>query len=471
MIRTNDSLAIQQADGGITQLDGDDLGLLESRMRGPLLTHARPGFSRSRRVWNGTVAAQPAIIARCAATEDVVEAVQFAARHHLAVSIRAGGHNVAGTAVVDGGMVIDLSRMNGVTVEPDARIVRVQGGATLADLDAETHKHGLATPTGFVSRTGLSGLLLRGGLGHTMRRWGLSCDNLLAATMVTSDGATRRYTADGDPKVLWALRGGPLELGVVTELELALHPLKHAVRLVMAVFPAEKGVEINKMFRDQMQAAPPELGLISFYGTLPHDDGLPSSVRGREALVLFGLWSGDPDEASEQLAFLEEHDDLIEDLGGFMPYPQAQKALDDDYPDGMRHYWKSMYVTELTDECLEAIHRYGVTRPSKETSLDVWTLGGAVNEGSLDTAAFPVRNATHMIAIEANWHEETDDDTNIRWTRQVCEALSPWAEGVYLNFAGTSDEQRAAAEETHGEVMDRLRQIQERMDPGGLFRS
>lgn len=445
---------------------------LSDNIAGEALTPASPRFEEARQVWNGTIVDEPAIIVRCKSVDDVVEAIGFARDNDLQVSIRGGGHNVAGTALVEGGLVIDLSEMKAVEVDPEAKIARVQGGATLGDVDRATNAHGLVTPSGFISETGIAGLTLRGGFGHTMRCFGLACDNLEAVELVTSSGEVLSITEESDPDALWALRGGPLDLGVVTEFVFRLHEIPSEVRLLLSAFPVEKGTEINRFMRDYIGSAPRELGLISFYVTLPDDEEYPEQVQGREVVVLFGMYIGERSEADAVLSPILNHDDLITDLGGWMTYPEAQSALDEDYPDGLRYYWKSLYLDELDDDVLRAIHRLGTERPSPDSTLDVWNLGGAVAEVDPQTSAFPQRDAPYMIAIEANWGDPADDAENIAWARKTFQEIEEFSNGgIYMNFAGSRQEHDDAVASVYSGQQSRLVQTKERLDPIGLFGS
>ncbi|MFP4624440.1 MAG: FAD-binding oxidoreductase [Gemmatimonadota bacterium] len=439
-------------------------------LKGEALAPGDEGYEDARLVWNGMIDVHPSLIVRCEDADDVARTLGFAADHGARLSIRGGGHNVAGTALVEGGVVVDLSRMRRVEVDPEARVARVEGGATLGDIDRATDPHGLATPTGFVSQTGIGGLALRGGLGHRMRALGLACDNIEAVELVTSDGAVTRVTDGSDPDLMWAIRGGPLDMGVVTRFEFRLHPVPDEVRLILSAYPAELGVSVNRLMEELLEGAPPELGLISFYVTLPYEEELPSAVRGREVIALFGMYTGPKEDAEDLLAPIHAHPELLADLGGWMPYPDAQSAMDEEYPDGMRYYWKSLYLDELTEDLLKTMHRLGRDRVSPHSTLDLWTLGGAVDDVDPERSSFPARGARYMVAIEANWEHAQDDDANLAWARRAADELEPYAtRGFYLNFAGGRDEQEKAARRLYEEHMERLESVQRRVDPAGLF--
>jgi hypothetical protein len=458
--------------GDTSKLSRDEIASLNAQMAGDVLTPSDNEFEEARHVWNGMIDAQPMLIARCRETSDVVHAVNFARARNVVVSIRGGGHNVAGTAVADGAVVIDLTWMNRVRVDPAQKLADVQGGATLGDIDRATQEHGLATPSGFVSKTGIAGLSLRGGFGHMMRRFGLACDNILSVEMVTSNGEVMRMDDENNPDLMWALRGGPLDLGVVTSFQFRLYPVGPDVRLIVSVYPYESGMQINRFVREYMRDAPEELGLITFYGTAPDDDALPESLRGQPAIFLFGLYTGSQAEAENVIAPLLEIDTPVGDLGGWITYVEAQSSFDEEYPDGRRYYWKSLYFDELPDDAIEAIHRLAGERPSPLTTLDVWHMGGAIRKDNRATSSFPQRDAQYMIAIEANWEDASDDEANVAWARQAWEELKRYSnDGVYMNFPGSREEHAALAQNVYASSYKRLVELQTRVDPVGLFRN
>ncbi len=456
--------------GGERRVEKSDLDRFRRELEGVVRTPQSADYDGVRSVWNGMVNTEPAVIASCSGAEDVVETVRFAANEELAVSIKAGGHNVAGTALEDHGLVVDLSPMRQIEVDPAARVARIQGGATLADVDDATQRYGLMVPSGFVSQTGLGGLLLRGGLGHSMRRLGLTCDQLRAVDLVTSDGRELHVSAEEDPQLFWALRGGPVDLGVVTAFEVKLYPLDREVRMLFSLYPSEKGTEINRLLRDAMRGAPRELGLISVYVTVPNEQGFPKAARGREVIALFGMYTGRESDADEVLSPFLDRADLIEDLGGWMPYKKGQQMLDEDYPEGRRYYWKSLYFDDLSDGLLGELHKWGTRRPSPNSTLDVWVMGGAIQDVHPRTSSFPHRDANYMVAIEANWDDPSDDAANVDWARKTFEALWPYSNGgLYLNFAGSREEHEAAAQTLFAPSAQRLQAVKERVDPIGLF--
>lgn len=428
------------------------------------------GYENARAVWNGTVKTEPAAIVSPESAKAVAEIVSFAADNNLSLGVKGGGHNVAGTALVQDGLTIALERMRGIDVDEKERVAHVQGGVTLGELDAATQEVGLAVPSGFVSKTGIAGLALRGGLGHLMRRFGLSCDNLLGAEVVTPDGELRRASESENPDLLWALRGGCVNVGVVTRFDFRLHDLGPEVTLVMPIYSAERGRDLLEFMQRYISTAPNELGLIAFYGHLPEDEELPEAVRDQEVFVFFGCYSG-PESSSEEItAPIRTQEGLLADLSEQLPYTELQQVLDPDYPDGMRYYWRSLYLDDLTGQMLDKIHQYGMNRPSAESTLDLWTLGGAIDALSPESTAFRQRGSRFMLAVEANWESPPTDQAAREWAREVSSALeSDASRGAYMNFAGSKNESGSLLQATYGPNLSRLKEIKERYDPQNLF--
>ena len=451
---------------------GAALDDLKARVRGEVLTDSEPAYDETRSVWNGMIDRRPAVVLRCSGNADVLAAVDFARDHSLPVSVRGGGHNVAGTAVCDGGVLIDLSRMSNVVVDPDRQIARAGGGARLGDVDHETQAFGLAAPFGVVSRTGIAGLTLHGGMGFLTRRLGLSCDNLIAADVVTAEGRLLRADAERDPDLLWALRGGGGNFGAVTSLEYRLHPVGPEVWMVIAFFPAEAGTEGIQTFREVMTNAPDELMAIAIYWSAPHEEPFPPEWHGKPVFVVGGCWSGPLDEAEEAVRPLRELAVPIADLSGPMPFAVAQQLFDPEYPDGRRYYWKSLYLSSLDENMAEVLDRYAANRPSALSSIDIWTLGGAMRNEPSGGSAFGRRDAPFLLGIEANWDEPEADAENLAWARDLfaeASALSPG--GTYLNFPGFAEEGEDLLRGAYGDKLERLKEVKAKYDPENLFRS
>lgn len=443
---------------------------LEASLSGDVYLRGVDGYSESRAVWNGMIDAEPSVVALPETTDDAVRVVAFARDNELVLGIRGGGHNVAGTPLIQDGLMLNLSRMRRVTVDPKSKTAFVEGGATLSDVDKATQEHGVAVPSGFVSETGIAGLCLRGGLGHLMRRFGLTCDSLRAAELVTANGEVLRVSETEKPGLLWALRGGGVNLGVVTRFEFDVHDLGPEVNLVMPVFAADAGKDAIAAMNSYIDDAPDELGVIGFYGYLPDDEEFPEEVRGREVFVFYGCYSGPPEQAQGVTAPLVEFAEPLADLSNRLPYTELQKFLDEDYPDGGRYYWRSLFLDHIDDRIVEVIHRYGTDRPSRLSTLDLWAMGGAVSRVEPDDTAFRRRNARYMLAVEANWESPENDDANITWARSVTEEIGKFSsQGAYLNFAGSREEGKRALSQAYGPNMGTLKSLKQQYDPRNIF--
>jgi FAD/FMN-containing dehydrogenase len=445
---------------------------LSEQIRGDVIGAADAPYDEARRVWNGVIDRRPALVVRCSGNADVIAAVAFAREHGLPVAVRGGGHNVAGTAVAEGGVVLDLGALRNVFVDVDRMTVRAGGGARLGDVDHETQAFGLATPFGVVSRTGIAGLTLHGGMGFLTRRLGLSCDNLVGADVVTADGRLLHADAERHPDLLWALRGGGGNFGAVTSLEYRLHPVGPEVFMAITFYPAEAGSEGLAAFGEVMASAPDELMAIALYWTAPPEEPFPPEWHGKPVFILAGCWSGPAEDAEDAVRPLRELTEPVADLSGPMPFLIAQQLFDPEYPDGRRYYWKSIYLSGLGDAEIELLGRYAGSRPSALSSIDVWALGGAMRNEPAGGSAFAKRDAPFLLGVESNWDDPAADDANIAWTRELigeATALSPG--GTYLNFPGFVEEGEELLRETFGANYARLQQVKAEYDPENVFRS
>jgi FAD/FMN-containing dehydrogenase len=440
-------------------------------LRGEPILPGDPGYDNARRVWNGMIDKRPAAIVKVANVSDVTQAVSFARKSGLRISVRGGGHNVSGNAVNNGGVVIDLSRMRGVRVDPDSRKVRVDGGATLGDVDRETQKHGLAVPLGVVSETGVAGLTSGGGLGWLRRKHGMSSDNVLAVDIVTADGRLLRANERENSDLFWAVRGGGGGFGVITSFEFQAHPLGPEVYLGFVFHPYEEARSLLQFFREFTETAPEELGLIAFAAVLPRHDPIPAAAQGRRAMGFAAVYAGPAEEGEKVFAPIRGFTTALVDFSGTMPYVDAQKALDEDYPAGRRYYWKSTHVRGLDDDLIDLLVGLGTEFPSPLSTLDIWHMGGAIRRPASPNA-FGAREGAYVLGIESNWIDQQDDEANIAWARKVYSAAEPFSTGErYLNFPGFFEEGQALARAAAGPNFDRLLSIKKQYDPTGLFRS
>lgn len=438
-------------------------------MQGEVIDRSHPEYDRARQVWNGLIDRYPAVIARCAGTADVVAAVRAAAHHRPEVSIRGGGHQVVGSAVCDDGLVIDLSRMKGVYVDPANRIARVQPGVTWGELNRETQVFGLVTPGGEVSTTGVAGFTLGGGMSHLQRAYGLSCDNLRAVEIVTADGVVRRANRDEHPDLLWAARGGGRGIGVVTWLEYDLHPLGPEVAVAQVLYPYEDAERILRDWPEVALAAPrtvtPELAL----WCVPPSPSIPPEWHLAKVVMAAGMYAGPVSEAERALAPLRRLGRSALDLSGTVPYVDAEAAVDLLFPAGGRYYMKSHFMDELNGGAITTALGWDSRRPTPETLTVIRTFGGAVAEVEPDESAYPHRSSPFNLSVDASWYDPSRDEAAIRWARGMWDALTPFATGgVYVNFAGLGDES-VPARSLLGANQRRLDEVRRRYDPGGLF--
>ncbi|MDL5362061.1 FAD-binding oxidoreductase [Halalkalicoccus sp. NIPERK01] len=454
----------------IAGLSSEALESLEAGFHGELLFPQDEGYEEARAVWNGMIDRHPAIVARCSGVADVVEAVGFGREHGLPVAVRGGGHNVAGTAVADGGIVVDLSAMTGVRVDPEARTVRAEGGATLGDVDRETQLFGLATALGAVSQTGIAGLTLNGGYGHLSRQYGLALDNLRSVDVVTADGTVRTASEAENADLFWAVRGGGGNFGVVTSFEYALHEVGPEVYALFVWFHADDSREAMDRYREWTATAPREAGVLAFAAHVPDLEEFPEEHWGEPTVAMLGSYRGDLDDAGAVFGPLVEGLTPLVDFSGSMAYTELQSMLDEDYPDGLRYYWKSVYLTAITDEVVDLLLRYNGSAPSPLSTVDLWHLDGAVSEIPRDATAFWHRDKPYMITFEANWEDPADDDANVDWARDgIAETQDlSVASGRYGNFPGMNEDPARAL---FGDNYERLAEIKSRYDPENLFRS
>ena len=444
---------------------------LASRLQGALIRPGDPGYEPARQIWNGLIDRHPALVARCAGAEDVVAAVNFARDNELPLAVRGGGHGVAGHALCDGGLVIDLSDMRAVDVDPEARTARSQGGCTLGDLDRETQRHGLATPLGVVTETGIAGLTLSGGIGHLRRKHGLSCDNLVSAQVVTADGSLLTASDSENEDLFWALRGGGGNFGVVTSFEYRLHPVGPEVFVCFVFYPADRGQEVLQSCERYLSEAPEEVAPLAFFGRTPEAEEFPPESHGKPYVTVLALHPGDPAEGERVLRPLRQLADPIVDLSAPMPYTEAQAILDEDYPDGWRYYWKSLNVPELSDALIERLAEHAAAAPSSLSTIDVWYQGGAMARVGEEETAFANRGEPYLLGLEANWVEEGGSDENVAWVREAFADLRSFSTGgVYLNFPGFLEEGRQLLHEGYGANHERLVEVKTKYDPANLFR-
>jgi FAD/FMN-containing dehydrogenase len=439
---------------------------LQGVLAGELIRPGEAGYEEHRLVWNGMIDKRPALIARCASVADVVHAVNFAREEGVILSVRGGGHSFAGFSTCDGGLVLDLSLMNTVEVDPERRRARVGGGATWSVFDAATHAHGLATTGGLISTTGVAGLTLGGGIGWLQRKCGLACDNLLSVELVTASGDVVRASAGENPELLWALRGGGGNFGVVTTFEFRLHPVSTVLGGLM-LFPHDRAAEVMRFYRDYLGDCPDELTTWLSVITAPAAEFIPSDLQGNPSLAVLACHCGVPEDAEPAIQPLRDLGPAV-DLIDSMPYPALQSMLDEDLPPGVRCYLKSGYLADLTDTVIDTVVEHTKVMPSAASTLDVHHMGGALGRIPDDATAFGDRRSAYCFNVVGVWKDPVDDATNGDWVKAFAAALEPLGTGgIYVNFAADPDRVRVAYSEAKYE---RLRAVKREYDPTNLFR-
>ncbi|HEU5200736.1 MAG TPA: FAD-binding oxidoreductase [Ktedonobacterales bacterium] len=453
-----------------TQLDDAAIAELKARFRGVLLRPGDEGYNAARSIWNGMIDKRPALIARCTGTADVIAAANFARTHHLLLAVRGGGHNVAGTALCDGGLVIDLSAMRGVQVDPSTRVAHVQPGLTWGDLDHETQVFGLATPGGIVSATGVAGLTLGGGFGWLSRKYGLTVDNLRSVKLVTADGHFVTASERENPDLFWGLRGGGGNFGVVTSFEFQLHPVGPQVMAGLVFYPIEQAHEVLRFYREYAASAPDELSTMAVLRIAPPAPFLPKHFHGTPVIGIAACYAGSLEEGERVLRPLKNFGAPIADIIEPKPFVRHQMLLDTASPNGRHYYWKSEYLPELSDAALETVIGYSRQLSSPLTAVLLFQLGGAIRQVDEQVTAAGHRNAEFVLNIQSAWLEPGESPQHMLWTREFWTAMRPFSTGgVYINFMSMDeDEERVRA--AYGSNYDRLVSIKTSYDPTNLFR-
>jgi FAD/FMN-containing dehydrogenase len=444
---------------------------LAERLTGDVIAPDHPEYETARRVWNGMIDKHPVAIARCAGAADVAEAIGFATEYDLPLAVRGGGHNVAGTAAVDHGVVVDLSAMRSVRLDASRRTVHVQGGATWADVDEVTAPLGLATPGGVVSETGVTGLALSGGVSHQRRLHGMTIDNVVSAEVVLADGRRVRASAEEHADLYWAIRGGGGNFGVVTDLELRLHELGPEVFALNVAYPIEDAARVLAGWRDIVADAPDELSTAGLIWSLPVVDELPEQLRGLPYVGVAGMWAGDPAEGERATRALRELATPLLDMSGPVEYLGFQSSLDAFFPAGQRYYWKALYLDGLSDAAIDTTVGWSNGRPSNDTLVIIRHGGGAISRVGAEATAFGDRSSEWMLSIDSTWQDLAADEENIAYTRAFWDAAQHFSDGkTYFNFPGLLEEGDSALRDSYGANYSRLARVKTAYDPGNRFR-
>jgi FAD/FMN-containing dehydrogenase len=464
------TLVVKTIGGESVSLSSGALNSLRSGIRGDLCLPGEAGYDEARTIWNAMIDKHPAAVVRAVGASDVIQTIRLAAQHGLLLSVRGGGHNIAGNAVCDGGLMLDLSRMGSVRVDPKARTARVEPGARLADLDKATQAFGLATPVGINSTTGVAGLTLGGGFGWLSRKYGLTIDNLLSADVVTAAGDLVHASETDHPDLFWAIRGGGGNFGVVTSFEFRLHPVGPQVIAGLIVHPFSSAKEVLREYRRLVAKAPDELCCWVVMRKAPPLPFLPKEVHGTEVLVLALCHSGDLEAGEKAAAPFKTIGKPLADVVGPHPYAEWQTAFDPLLTPGERNYWKSHDFVELADGLIDALLSAVRRLPSPQCEIFIGHLGGAINRIPVEATAYPHRDVNFVVNVHTRWSSPSEDTPCVGWTRALYDAAAPFATGgVYVNFMPADEAQRVRSG-AYGPNFDRLAQLKAKYDPKNLFR-
>jgi hypothetical protein len=451
------------------RLDETAVAELRRGFEGELVRPGDADYDQRRRVWNGSIDRRPALIARCASVRGVVEAVRFARRTGLPTAVRSGGHSLPGLSVCDDGVVIDLALMKEISVDPDARTVRAQAGVLLGELDRATQAFGMVVPAGIVTHTGLAGLTLGGGIGWTMRTFGLTIDQLVSAELVTADGEVLIASATENADVFWGIRGGGGNFGIVTSFEFRLNPLGPTVLAGPVAWPMDRSPEVMRFYRDWIKEAPNEVNTIIVHRRAPAIDLWPKPLHGKHVVIVGFCYAGDVDQGEEVLRPMRKFGSPVLDACAPMPYVAHQALFDPGFPWGWRYYYRGCDVAELTDEVIDITADHALRIRSPRTSFPIFQLGGAMARTGDDETAFGGRREGHTYNCGGATETAEGFDAEREWARGFWEALEPYHVGAYVNFL--QDEGSERVREVYGaEKYNRLRTLKRKYDPGNFFR-
>ena len=465
------NIELRATDGGTVQVSPEILQTFKAGFRGPVLGPDAPDYNQVRQIWNAMIDRRPGLIVRCTGTADVQHAVRFARQHQFLLTVRGGGHNIAGLAVSDGALMLDLSLMRGVSVDVKGRTARAQGGCTLADVDRETQLHGLAAVLGFVSATGIGGLTVGGGFGYLTRRFGYTCDNVVSMEVVTAAGQVVRAAADENAELFWALRGGGGNFGIVTSFEYKLHRVGPEILGGAVVWRAEDTAQVLDFYRSFSAKTPRETTCVAVLRIAPPAPWLPAEIHGKPIIAVFVCHSGNIEEGEAILAPLRSLGKPVADIITRRPYTQMQSLLDATQPKGRRYYWKSNYLSEIKPEAIAVVVEHAARIPSPHTAIVFFQLEGALGELPADHSPAGNRDTAYVLNITSSWEKAADDAVNQRWARDCFAAAAPYSTGgTYINFLN-EEEGRERIEAAYGrENLERLAALKQKYDPENLFR-
>ncbi|HEY3504891.1 MAG TPA: FAD-binding oxidoreductase [Actinocatenispora sp.] len=443
------------------------LDQLREQVRGSVLTEQDAGYEQARRVYNAMIDRRPEVVVRCVDDTDVVATVAYARDTGLELAVRGGSHSVPGFGTNDGGIVADLSPMTGVIVDPAERIARAQGGNTWASFNHATYAYGLATTGGIIGSTGIGGLTLGGGIGYLTRGFGLTIDNLTAATVVTADDRIVKASADSEPDLFWALRGGGGNFGVVTAFEYRMHPVKDIVAGVF-FFPPERTADVFAAYDAYIETAPEALGAFPAFQIAPPLPFIPEAEHGKPFTIIVACWAGPPEQAEQVFAPLRDAAPLVAEMVAPMPYPALNTLFDDLLPAGLQHYWKTVFAPAFTPEVIAVHAEHGPRVPALQSTMHAYPINGAPQRVASDATAFAYRGAKYATVIAGMWPDPADNEANIAWVRDYYAALRPLSEpGGYVNFLSGDDQDKLR--DTYRGNYDRLVSVKKQYDPDNLF--
>ncbi|HCE2443300.1 TPA: FAD-binding oxidoreductase [Vibrio parahaemolyticus] len=450
-------------------LENTTIEHFKSHFQGDVVLPTDSNYDEVRQIWNGMIDRKPSLIARCKSTDDVVMAVNFARDNGQLLSVRGGGHNIAGNAVCDNGVMIDLSLLTQVRVDENAKRAFVEPGCTLGDLDEATQKYGLATPVGINSTTGIAGLTLGGGFGWLSRKYGMTIDNLVSANVVTADGRQLLASETENEDLFWALRGGGGNFGIVTQFEFQLHPVGPEVLSGLIVFPFDQAKSVITQFAKFTESAPEELSVWMVSRKAPPLPFLPESVHGKEVVVLAICYAGDPSEGENLIAPLRDFGDAHGEHVGVQPFAAWQQAFDPLLTPGARNYWKSHNFNSLSEGVIDAAIEYAGKLPSPQCEIFIASLGCAASRPEPESMAYSSRDANYVLNVHGRWDSAEDDQACIAWARDFFAKTKPYASGgAYINFLTQDEVERT--ESAYGPTYARLQEVKKKFDPNNLFR-
>ena len=465
------TIELRAADGGVVQVAPEIVQAFKAGFRGPVLTPDAPEYEETRKIWNAMIDRRPGLIVRCTGTQDVVNALRFARQHRFLVSVRGGGHNISGLAVCDGGVMIDLSPMKGVWVDPKARTARAQAGCTLGDVDRETQLHGMAAVLGFVSATGIAGLTTGGGFGYLTRQYGWTCDNVISMEVVTADGAVVTASADENAELFWCLRGGSGNFGIVTSFEYKLYDVGPEILGGAVAWRAEDAKEVLEFYREFSAQAPRETTSVAVLRKAPPAPWLPKEMHGQPIVAIFVCHTGRIEEGEKIVAPLRAFGRPVADIITRRPYTQMQTLLDVANPKGRRYYWKAHYLARIDPKVIDVAIERASHLPSPHSVLVFFQLQGALGELPTDHSPMGNRDAAYVLNAASSWESAMDDAENVHWARETFEATRPFSTGgTYVNFL-TEEEGGERIEAAYGKkTLGTLAALKMKYDPENMFR-